>query len=325
MADTVGFGVIGCGGISQGHLPAQRDVEGAHTVAVCDIDEGVANAVASAYDVSTVYTDWRNLLEDDGMDAVAILLPHHLHCEVAVAAAEAGKHVLCEKPMAISLQEADEMIAAAESAQVVLMVGQILRFRSANIRARELIRDGAIGEVRNVLRRRLSQSDGFRSAWASDPDEAGGWVLYGFGSHEVDMILWLNDAQAATAYAQARRSNDYWNDYDEITVQFDLSNDAMATYQHSLNTPFGAWECMVIGTEGAMMVESERIRLGDEVIEEPLDSPAAWRAQVGEFVRAVLEEDEPEASGRNVRNTMAALEAAKISIRDGTVVDASAL
>ena len=323
--DTIGMGAIGCGGIANGHLPAYRDVDGIETVAVCDIDEQAAQARAEEFDVPAIYTDWRELLADERVDAVSVLLPHHLHRDVAVAAAEAGKSILCEKPMATSLSEVDDMIAAADDAGVVLMVGQILRFRPANIKARELIRDGAIGEVRNVLRRRLGKSEGFRSEWARNPEEAGGWVLYGFGAHEVDMILWLNDGEPGDVFAQARVNNEYWNDYDELTVQMALVDGPMSTYQHSLNTPFGAWECMVIGTEGAMMIDSEQIRLGDEVIEAPLDSPASWRAQVGEFVRAVREGDEPEASGRNVRRTMAALEAAKLSIRDGRVVDASSL
>ena len=323
--DRIGIGAIGCGGIASGHLPAYREVEGLETVAVCDIDEQVARGRAEEFDVPAVYTDWRELLADERVDAVSVLLPHHLHRDVAVAAAQAGKHVLTEKPMATSLGEADDMIAAADAAGVVLMVGQILRFRPANIKARELIRDGAIGEVRNVLRRRLGKSGEFRSEWARKPEEAGGWVLYGFGAHEVDMILWLNDGEAETVYAQARVNNDYWNDYDEITVQMSLVDGPIATYQHSLNTPFGAWECMVIGTEDAMLVDSGQIRFADHVIEAPLDSPASWQAQVGEFVRAIREGDEPEASGRNVRKTMAALEAAKLSIRDGVAIDASAL
>lgn len=323
--DQIGIGAVGCGGIAGGHLPAYRDVEGIRTVAVCDINEQVARERAEEFDVPAVYTDWRDLLDDEDVDAVSVLLPHHLHREVAVAAAEAGKHVLTEKPMATSLAEADDMIAAAEAAGVVLMVGQILRFRPANIRARELIRDGAIGEPRNILRRRLGKSQGFRSEWARRPEEAGGWVLYGFGAHEVDMILWLNDAEAQTVFAQARVNNEYWNDYDEVTVQMSLVDGPIATYQHSLNTPFGAWECMVIGTEDAMMIESGQIRLAGEVIEAPLDSPASWQAQIGEFVRAIREGDEPEASGRNVRRTMAALEAAKLSIRDGVAIDATSL
>ncbi len=325
MSDELRMGVIGCGGISGAHLPAERDVEGMRTVAVCDIDEEAARAAAAEYDVPRVYTDWRELVADDDIDAVAVLLPHHLHRDPAVAAAEAGKHVLCEKPMAIALAECDDMIAAAEGAGVVLMIAQILRFRPANIRARELIRDGAIGEVRNILRRRLGESGEFRSGWARSPEEAGGWVLYGYGSHEVDMILWLTDSTPGTVFAQARVINDYWNDVDDVTVQMGLSGGAMATYQHSLNCPWGAWECVIIGTDGAMMLESEAIRLDDEVIAAPLDGAASFRAQVGEFLRAVREGDEPEASGRNVRRTMAALEAAKLSIRDGVAIDASIL
>jgi len=216
MSDELRMGVIGCGGISGAHLPAERDVEGMRTVAVCDIDEEAARAAAAEYDVPRVYTDWRELVADDDIDAVAVLLPHHLHRDPAVAAAEAGKHVLCEKPMAIALAECDDMIAAAEGTGVVLMIAQILRFRPANIRARELIRDGAIGEVRNILRRRLGESGEFRSQWARSPEEAGGWVLYGYGSHEVDMILWLTDSTPGTVFAQARVINDYWNDVDDV-------------------------------------------------------------------------------------------------------------
>lgn len=325
MSDDLRMGVIGCGGISRAHLPAQRDLDGVRTVAVCDIDEAAARAAADEFGVPKVYTDWRELIADDEVDAVAVLLPHHLHRDPAVAAAQAGKHVLVEKPMAISLQECDDMIAAAESAGVVLMVAQILRFRPANRRARELIRAGAIGEVRNVLRRRLGRTREFRSAWATDPKQAGGWVLYGFGAHEVDMILWLTDSKPGTVFAQGRLTNPYWGDYDEVTVQMELSPGAMATYQHSLNCPWGAWDCIVIGTEGAMRVETEAVRVEDEVYPAPLDSAAAFREQVGEFLRAVRTGEEPEASGRQVRNTMAALEAAKLSLRNGVAVDAAGL
>ncbi|MGD9496055.1 MAG: Gfo/Idh/MocA family protein [Armatimonadota bacterium] len=325
MDQELRMGVIGCGGISGAHLPAQRDLAGMRTVAVCDIDPQAARAAAEQYGVPKVYTDWRELIGDDEVDAVAILLPHHLHRDVAVAAAQAGKHVLCEKPMAISLAQCDEMIAAAQGAGVVLMVGQILRFRPANVRARELIRDGALGELRNVLRRRLGRSEGFRSEWARHPEQAGGWVLYGFGAHEVDMILWLTDAEAGEVYAQGRVTNPHWNDVDEVTVQMALSTGAMATYQHSLNCPYGAWDCVIIGTKAAMLLGSESIRLEGELIEAPLDGAASFRAQVGEFLRAVREGDEPEASGPDVRRTMAALEAARISMRDGVIVDASSL
>jgi len=325
MVDQLGMGVIGCGGISNAHLPAESTIEGMRTVAVCDLDENAARAAADKYDVPAVYTEYADLLSDEAVDAVAILLPHHLHRDCAVAAAAAGKHILCEKPMATSLQDVDAMIAAADEASVVLMIGQVLRFWPANVRARELVLDGAIGEVKNIVRRRYGKSQDFRSDWASDPAKAGGWVLYGYGTHEVDMILWLTDATPEQVYATARKNNEWWHDYDELGIELGLSNGAMASYHHSTNCPFGAWDCILVGTEGAMLVEAERIVLNDEVIEVPLDGPAAHVAQSAEFLRAVREGDEPQASGRSVRRTMVALEAAKVSIAEGRVVDASKL
>jgi len=295
------------------------------TVAVCDVNLEAARAAAREYEVPAVYTDYHDLLADENVDAVAVLLPHHLHRDAVVAAAEAGKHILCEKPMAISLAQTDEMIAAADRAGVVLMIAQILRFRPANIKARELIRAGAIGQVRNVIRRRYGHSRDYKSEWASKPEQAGGWVLYGFGAHEVDMILWLNDAEPRQVYAQGRMNNPWWHDYDEVTVDMGLSNGAMATYHHSLNCPFGAWDCLIIGTEGAMIVETDAIRLADEVIEAPLDGPASFVDQVTQFYNAVMGGPPPDPSGHNVRRTMVALEAAKISMAEGRVVDATIL
>ena len=325
MAKQLRMGVIGCGAIANAHLPAQRALEEITTVAVCDINEQAARERAEEFEVESVYRDYHDLLADDHVDAVAILLPHHLHRDCALAAAQAGKHILCEKPMAISLAEADEMIAAADSAHVVLMIAQILRFRPANLRARELIRDGAIGQVKNVIRRRYGKSGDPGRDWALKPEEAGGWVLYGYGSHEIDMILWLNDAEAREVYAQGQRNNPSWDDYDEISIEMRLSNEAIASMHHSTNSPVGAWDCLVIGTEGGMLIESESILLNGEAVELSLDSPAAHQAQTGEFATAVFEGREPEASGRDVRKSMAALEAAKLSIAEGRIVNAAEL
>jgi len=325
LADQLGMGVIGCGSIAGAHLPAEQALDEIATVAVCDLDEQAARQRAEEFEVATIYRDYHDLLADDNVDAVAILLPHHLHRDCAVAAAQAGKHILCEKPMAISIAETDDMIAAAEEAGVVLMIAQVLRFRPANIRARELIRDGAIGEVKNVIRRRYGKSGDPGRDWALKPEEAGGWVLYGYGAHEIDMILWLNDAEAHEVYAQAQRNNPAWHDYDEISIEMRLSNEAIASMHHTVNSPVSAWDCLVIGTQGGMLIESERILLNGETMEVPLDGSATHRVQTAEFAAAVFEGREPEASGRDVRKTMAALEAAKLSIAQGRVVDASEL
>jgi len=316
MESQLRIAVIGCGGIAKGHLNAMQELP-AKLVATVDIDESRAREYAKEYGADRYYTKIEDALTDD-VDAVIICLPHYLHVDAVVTAAESGKHVLTEKPMAISLEEADAMIEAAQKNNVCLMVGQVLRFRGANKKAKQLIKGGKLGEPRNMIRRRLGRSQEFRSEWAKDPKKAGGWVLYGYGSHEVDMMLWLFDTHANKVYAQARKNNPYWNDYDEVSIQMELANSMIATLNHSLNSVSGAWDTFIMGTEASMYITSEQIVLNGEKINVPMGP--AMELQLREFIDAIREGREPEASGVNVRKTMQALEAAKLSIASGQVI-----
>lgn len=321
MGSKLRVAVIGCGGIAKSHLDAMRNLP-ARPVAMVDIDEERAREYADEYGADRYHTDIEDALTDD-VDAVIVCLPHYLHVGAVVAAAESGKHILTEKPMAISLKEADDMIEAAQKNNVCLMVGQVLRFRQGNIEAKSLIKEGKIGEPRNMIRRRLSRFQEFRSPWAKDPAKAGGWVLYGYGAHEVDMMLWLFDTYATKVYAQARKNNPYWNDYDEVSIQMELANGMMGTLNHSLNCVSGAWDTFITGTEASMYITNEQIVIDGEKMIIPMGP--SMEVQLKEFIDAIREEREPEASGINVRKTMQALEAAKMSIANGQVIDASKL
>jgi UDP-N-acetylglucosamine 3-dehydrogenase len=321
METQLRMAIIGCGGIARSHLEAMQALP-ARPLVMVDIDEGRARQYAQEFGAERHGTKLEDALAGD-VDAVIVCLPHHLHCQAVIAAAEHGKHILTEKPMALSLHETDAMLEAASRNGVRLMVGQVLRFRGANVEARALIRQGRIGEPRHIIRRRLSRSTGSNSPWASNPAQAGGWLLYGYGSHEVDMILWLFDTHAVRVYAQARTTNPYWNDVDEIALQMELANGAIATLNHSLNCAQPAWDTVITGTAGSMVVANERIVLDGQEIEAPM-GPAMER-QLGEFIAAIAQGREPEASGANVRRTMQALEAAKHSIASGQIVSTADL
>jgi predicted dehydrogenase len=318
MESQLRVAVIGCGGIARGHLNAMKNLSTARPVAMVDLDETRARQYAEEYRADRYHTDIADALTDD-VDAVIVCLPHYLHVGAAIAAAESGKHILTEKPMAISLKEADDMIEAAMRNNVRLMVGQVLRFRGCNVEAKRLIKDGKIGEPRNIIRRRLSRSREFRSEWARDPAKAGGWVLYGYGSHEVDMMLWLFDTHANRVYAQARKNNPYWNDYDEIGIQMELANGMIATLNHSLNCVMGAWDTFITGTKASMYITNQQITIDGEKIDVPMGP--AMELQLKEFINAINEGREPESSGVNVRKTMQALEAARLSIAKGQIMD----
>jgi UDP-N-acetyl-2-amino-2-deoxyglucuronate dehydrogenase len=120
----LGVGVIGCGGISTAHLWAYRGLaDECEVIAVCDASEAAARRRATEFEVPDVHTDYRRLLADDRIQVVSVCLPHFLHAPVSIAAARAGKHVICEKPMALTVGECHEMIAAARSNGVRLTVG----------------------------------------------------------------------------------------------------------------------------------------------------------------------------------------------------------
>ena len=139
--------VIGCGSIAQHrHLVEYKNNPNVEIVAVCDIVEGRAKETAGKYHAKA-YTSYEKLLASEQVDAVSVCLPNYLHAPVSIAALNAGNHVLCEKPMATSREEAAQMIAAATENNKKLMIGHNQRFVSSHAKARKLIAEGEIGKV----------------------------------------------------------------------------------------------------------------------------------------------------------------------------------
>ncbi len=129
MADTLKLALIGCGGITQGHTAAFAEIPEIELFVACDINLDRAKAYQEEFGAAHAVADWRDAIAMDEVDIVDICTPHGLHRDPAVAAAEAGKHVFTEKPMATSLAHCDEMIGAADATGVKLAVGQVLRWR----------------------------------------------------------------------------------------------------------------------------------------------------------------------------------------------------
>lgn len=214
MTSKIKIGVIGAGAIAQrAHIPGLSPERSRYAsmaagpyqyggcsdsqvIAVSDIDKLKADNVATKFGIPNVYYDWRDLIANKDIQAVTIALPNYLHAEVAIAATNAGKHVLVEKPMATSLDEADRMIASAEEAGVVLMVEQTERFIPTHEVAKEIITTGQIGKIGFVRTRSSHQgpevwSPG--SGWFFKKDEASYGTMFDLGIHKLDLVRWLID------------------------------------------------------------------------------------------------------------------------------------
>lgn len=197
-------GLVGTGIISFHHARGWLSHPNAEIIAVCDTVEQKAQRKAKAWGVKRVYTDYKKLLKDEEIDAVDIMLPHHLHAEVAIAAAQAGKHVSVQKPMAMSSRECDTMIKAAGKAGVKLQVMENYMFYPPFEKAKELIVKGEIGKPVLI---QIKSSDGFGAIskdyldsmmkeglmlekWWKDKKLSGGWI-FDDGVHHFAIARWL--------------------------------------------------------------------------------------------------------------------------------------
>ncbi|MCA1020961.1 gfo/Idh/MocA family oxidoreductase [Halobacillus litoralis] len=188
--------VIGCGSIAQNrHLLEYEANENVEIKAVCDIAEERARKVGQLYG-AVVYTDYEELLEKEEIDAVSVCLPNYLHAPVSIAALNKGAHVLCEKPMATSREEAEDMIAAAEKNGKKLMIAHNQRFVPSHQKARELIASGSIGKVYSF---RTTFGHGGPEGWSAEgedswffkKDQAFIGAMGDLGVHKADLLRYI--------------------------------------------------------------------------------------------------------------------------------------
>jgi predicted dehydrogenase len=196
MGTPLGIGVIGAGGISHSHLLAVRSSanrDRARVVAIADIDEARANEQATQYGIERVFTDYRELIACDDVQAVSVCTPPFLHVEQSVAALRAGKHVLCEKPVSPNLAGLDA-IAEAERESGATFAGVFQhRVGQGARQVKALIDDGRFGSLRFGLSETLWQrgKDYYDVWWRGTWEQECGGVTMGHGIHSIDMLLWL--------------------------------------------------------------------------------------------------------------------------------------
>jgi predicted dehydrogenase len=192
----VNVGVIGCGQVAYRiHVPDFARSRNANIVGLCDIVQNKAKALAEQYaPAAKLYTDYRGLLAESEVEAVAICLPNHLHASVAIAALKAGKHVLVEKPMATSLAEGKRMIAAATQADRLLLVDHSQRVFGVHVRAREVLDSGMMGRVLHVhsmFGHAGPENWSPSGKWFFRKKEARWGAMADLGVHKADLLRWL--------------------------------------------------------------------------------------------------------------------------------------
>ncbi|HEY8447009.1 MAG TPA: Gfo/Idh/MocA family oxidoreductase [Thermomicrobiales bacterium] len=187
--DKVKVGIIGSQFVAHLHAEAFGWVPNAEVVAVASPNREHVTAFAERFGIPRALTDYRDLLNIDEIDLITIAVPNDLHAQVCIDAAKAGKHVVCEKPLCLSLEEADAMISACREAGVKLMYAEELCFAPKYVRAKQLVDEGALGDIFVV--KQSEEHYGPHSPWFWDVRRSGGGVLLDMGCHSIAFCRWV--------------------------------------------------------------------------------------------------------------------------------------
>ncbi|MEG1657328.1 MAG: Gfo/Idh/MocA family oxidoreductase [Christensenellaceae bacterium] len=248
----VRIGVIGLGWFGEMHVETYMGVYNAEVVAVCTRRPDRLREIAQKYGIAKTYTDYHDMLADDEIDAVSICTHAADHFEPMMAAMKSGKHVLLEKPMSVSLDECDKILAESKKCQQNLMVGHICRFENNYAVARDEILSGRIGEVVSLYSRRNVGAQRARTHLAVVSSITGDAV------HDIDIMNWIVGAPAKSVYAMASKMSDVSNtDIGFVNIKYSNGPIAMAESQWTLpdGSPFAIDAKMeIMGTKGVIYI-----------------------------------------------------------------------
>jgi UDP-N-acetyl-2-amino-2-deoxyglucuronate dehydrogenase len=344
MSDAYGYGIIGCGWVAPSHAWGVKGLadDGVRLIAVADQDDTRAGELAARFGASRATRDHRELLADDAIQAVSICLPDHLHHDVVVAAAEAGKHILCEKPLSLTVEEADDMLAACERNGVQLGFVMNHRYAPGNILARRAVTSGALGRpliAGAVHASGLSGDPSGASPWRGRRRLSAGGVLSTQAIHFLDLLLWLGGpATGVQAWTDLLGSADQDHE-DTVGLVLKLMSGAFATLTATSASPImddlTGTRIELHGTGGYLILEGDELRVA-ELAEGPDLTPPQLPPvpsgseevvfgpghiyEVMDFVRTVRAGGTAPIPGTDGRHLMAVIEAAYRSAADGTAV-----
>ena len=334
---SLGICLIGAGRAGMIHgLNFKKSVSNAEMVAVVDPFEETAQKACKTLEIDKYYTDYKKAFEDDTVDAVIIVTPTIFHKDIAVAAAYAGKHIFCEKPMAMNEDECEQMIVAAAKNKVKLQIGFMRRFDASFIEAKQIISNGEIGDV--VLVRSLTRGPSKPQEWMYDIDKSNG-PLAEVNSHDIDSARWFAESELKSVYAIAGNyrskeiAGEFPKFYDNVLVngiflngvQFGMDGAQYVKYGYDARVE-------ILGTDGVIMLgqtqkNSVVVCNKDKKMIRPFMNSwthlfsEAYLAEDEHFIDCILEDKPPKVCGMDGKMAVKIVRACNLSISDNRIVE----
>jgi len=330
----IGVGFVGSGFLADKFAACYRQDPRVKMVAVSSKTTAHAKGFAEKYGLEDWYTDYEKMLERDDIDAVNVCVPNFLHSQVTISAAEHGKHVLCTKPLAITLDQADRMVRACERANVKLMYGENWLYTPAAERIREIINEGALGRLLVIEAR--EQQSGSHSPYATKKEYCGGGVLIHMAVHPIGFIMHTMNRPVRRVYAELGNMlhNIEAEDYAVLLMRFEGGGSGIA--ESNYITKGGMQDRIEIyGSEGMAFINlthENPIRIYSDVgysyVVEKASMSRGWTSPVIDenyqygfinmlrhFVTCIIEDKEPISTGEFGREVLRVVSAGYESSR----------
>jgi len=318
--------LIGAGFMGGIHIARWSIVGNAEVIAVVDINEERARRLAREYNVKSFYKNYKDVLKEDKIDVVDVCTPTYTHKEIAVESMEHGKHVIVEKPIALRLKDADEMIKASERNHVKFMVAHCLRFWPEYVAAKEIVDSGELGEPRIVRAYRQSPFPDW-APWHNEI-KLGGGVFIDMSIHDIDFLRWaigeVNEVYARGGVLRRRNATAY--DYVHAVLKF--SNGAVGYVEGSWimpkTFPFTTY-LEIVGNMGILKVDnhttsSVKVFTEEKAFDYTFVYKDAYYEELNLFTRSIIEDAQPPISGLEARKTLEVVLAAVKSIMENKPV-----
>ena len=326
MSD-LNVGIIGLGGIAKAHCTAIGTLENVNLAAVADLEEENRQRYVGEYDIPKAYSHHSKLLEDDSLDAVAVVNGHQFHHQLVVDACNAGKHVLVEKPMALNLEQCDAMIQAASDNNVKLMLGYTQHYYGTSLKAKEILDSNELGPIMTAVTYMAKNWSypGRRPQYRSRYHGGGMWLTNGV--HVVDRLTWVIGSQARSVSAVVGNYAHYQAADDSTTAFVRYKNGRAGVAVASGFADGGpSHECHVICTNGSLRFSQHGekfVKVGKDNEWKDIafdDPPAEMHHEWAAFTDAIINDLETPTNGAWGRHIMEILFAAERSSMTGQEV-----
>lgn len=325
-ASPLRWGIIGLGWVSCDFVaPGMKKSPGSRIVACLGSSVDKGKAFAERFGVPHVHGTLDAMLGDPEVDAVYIATPNAMHADGVIAAAAAGKHILCEKPFAMNVEDARRMVQACTGAGIVLRVAHQLRLEEAVVHAREIVRSGRLGKIAAVSLERASAMPP-RTTWRTDAKQSG--VVFDVGVHLIDQVRWITGERFAEVSAVTDPDRRDGLPCDQITILARLENNGHATMRATRLIKSAENSLVVEGSEGTLTTTSLRfaseitvaVRDGKQTTERRFAASPIYDLEVPAFEAAVRGEPSLLPTGEDAVHIVETTQAVLASVNERRIV-----